>query len=103
MTRRSLHPEAAKALGRKLSEQRMKLNKTQQEVADFAGMSRGYYRTLERGAADYGTNRVSNPTVAMVVDLAMVLELPAADLIQIVIDNHGTVDSTSMDDSASVT
>lgn len=64
-------------------------------------MSRGYYRTLERGAADYGTNRVSNPTLAMVVDLAIVLELPAAELIQIVIDNHGTVEASGEKESSS--
>lgn len=101
MTRRSLHPKAARALGRKLSARRAQLDKTQQEVADFVGMSRGYYRTLERGAADYGTNRVSNPTLAMVVDLAIVLELPAAELIQIVIDNHGTVEASGEKESSS--
>jgi len=29
----------------------------------------------------------------MVVDIAMVLDLPVSNLVQIVIDNHGTVES----------
>lgn len=93
MSKRTLHPEAAKALGRRLSTRREELGKTQQQVADFAGMSRGYYRTLERGSADYAHKKVSNPTITMVIDLAHVLQLDPASLIEIVVENQGTVDS----------
>jgi len=93
VSKRTLHPEAAKALGRRLSTRREELGKTQQQVADFAGMSRGYYRTLERGSADYAHKKVSNPTITMVIDLAHVLQLDPASLIEIVVENHGTVDS----------
>lgn len=93
MSKRSLHPEAAKALGRRLSTRREELGKTQQFVADRAGLSRGYYRTLERGSADYADKKISNPTIAMVIDLARELRLDPSELIQIVVDNHGTVDA----------
>lgn len=93
MSKRTLHPEAAKALGRRLSTRREELGKTQQQVADFAGMSRGYYRTLERGSADYAHKKVSNPTITMVIDLAHVLQLDPATLIEIVVANHGTVEA----------
>ncbi|WP_256127997.1 helix-turn-helix domain-containing protein [Arthrobacter sp. SDTb3-6] len=90
--RRTLHPDAARALGRLLSTQRDKLGKTQQEIADFIGISRGHYRTLERGSDDFGSHRVSNPTIALVIDLAQVLQLDPAVLIEIVLDNHGTME-----------
>ncbi|MDD0859382.1 helix-turn-helix transcriptional regulator [Arthrobacter alpinus] len=101
VSKRTLHPEAAKALGRRLSTRREELGKTQQQVADFAGMSRGYYRTLERGSADYAHKKVSNPTITMVIDLAQVLQLQPAELIEIVVNHHGTVESKAAKPSPS--
>ncbi|MGP9501508.1 helix-turn-helix domain-containing protein [Specibacter sp. AOP5-B1-6] len=94
--RRTLHPDAARALGALLSVQRDKIGKTQQAIADFAGVSLGYYRTLERGSADYATKRVSNPSVAMIIDVADALQLDPASLIEIVVANHGTMEAEKL-------
>ncbi|MFJ3958808.1 helix-turn-helix domain-containing protein [Arthrobacter sp. NPDC090010] len=79
--------EAAKALGQRLQALRADFGWTQAEVADFAGMSRPYYRTLELGYRDYGDRSASNPTVANLLALARVFKVDARELIDVVQSN----------------
>ncbi|MDP5226537.1 MULTISPECIES: helix-turn-helix transcriptional regulator [Arthrobacter] len=79
-----ISPEAAKALGRRLQALRADFGWTQAEVADFAGMSRQQYRTLELGYRDNDAARITpNPTVASLLALARVFKVDAKDLISV--------------------
>lgn len=81
-----LKPEAAKALGLRLQGLRADFNWTQAEVAGLVGISRGHYRTLEIGHADYGDRAPSNPTIATLLELARVYRVDPKELIELVLD-----------------
>jgi transcriptional regulator with XRE-family HTH domain len=80
-----LSPEAARALGLRLQKLRADFQWTQAEVAGLAGISRGHYRTLEMGHADYGDRSPSNPTMATLLELARVYRIDPKELIELVI------------------
>lgn len=80
-------PEAAKALGQRLQSLRADFGWTQAEVADFAGMSRQHYRTLELGYRDYGDRSTSNPTVANLLALARTYKVAPSELLELVVKN----------------
>lgn len=82
-----LKPEAARALGLRLQGLRADFHWTQAEVAGLAGISRGHYRTLELGHADYGDRSPSNPTMATLLELARVYRVDPKELIDLVITN----------------
>lgn len=87
MSHAKLKPEAAKALGLRLQNLRVDFGWTQAEVAGLAGISRGHYRTLELGLADYGDRSPSNPTMATLLELARVYRVDPKELIDLVIAN----------------
>lgn len=82
-----LKPEAAKALGVRLQGLRADFGWSQAEVAGLVGLSRGHYRTLELGHADYGERAPSNPTIATLLELARVYRIDPKELIDLVITN----------------
>lgn len=62
-----------KDIGKKLRTAREKLQLTQAEVADKAGISVTYYAMLERGE--------KNPTINVIEDIAKALKIKASDLL----------------------
>lgn len=84
--RAKLKPEAAKALGQRLQSLRADFGWSQAEVAGFVGLSRGHYRTLELGHADYGDRSPSNPTIATLLELARVYKVDPNELITLVLE-----------------
>lgn len=85
-----LSPEASRALGLRLQNLRVDFGWTQAEVAGLAGISRGHYRTLELGHADYGDRSPSNPTMATLLEFARVYRIDPKELIDLVITNSSS-------------
>lgn len=54
---------------------------TQQELADRAGVSKGYISMLERGT-DYRTGEPITPTIETVMKLAGAMQISASDLLR---------------------
>lgn len=54
---------------------------TQQELADRAGVSKGYISMIERGK-DYRTGTPITPTIETVKKLAYAMQIPASELLK---------------------
>ena len=68
------HTRGGKMFGQMVADKRRELGKSQQELADAAGITRVYVSEIERG-------RVSNPSVDMLFALAGALDTDAAELL----------------------
>lgn len=83
-------PESLAGSWLRLQNMRVDFGWTQAEAAGLAGISRGHYRTLELGHADYGDRSPSNPTMATLMELARAYRIDPKELIDLVITNSSS-------------
>ena len=73
MTRQPGDPKITAAVGERLRQRREEKNVSQEQLAELAGVDRGYVSLVERGKV--------NPTVTTLVRLASSLEMNPGDLL----------------------
>lgn len=72
----------ATALSRTVTNRRRELGKTQEQVANSAGIDRKHYQLLEHARSDRKSNYPANPQLSTIIRLAAVLELSEFDLLK---------------------
>jgi len=80
---RELLPDVAvgRMLGSRIRDRREALGKSQEAVANGAGISRTYYGSLENGFADRNRRDPANPTITVLLAISRELECDVCELV----------------------